>query len=163
MSLKQVVSSANFVYLQPDSKALEYFSDLGFASIPVAKGKPLSHNDRVQKMVNQLISNEVNAILLGRVLFDYNNPADIVAYDLNYGTAYIQPGIVTFPTPLQKSNNFVKCVWFECSSPNSEVQVPLKSTCSSSILLHRMFHFMVGMNATLIPYISSPNNSSRMG
>ena len=124
MSLKQLVSSANFVYLQPDSKALEYFADLGFANIAVAKGKPLSHNDRVQKMVNQLINNEVNAILLGRVLFDYNNPADIVAYDLNYGTAYIQPGIVTFPTPLQKSNNFVKCVWFECSSPNSEVQVP---------------------------------------
>ena len=36
MSLKQVVSSANFVYLQPDSKALEYFADLGFANIAVA-------------------------------------------------------------------------------------------------------------------------------
>ena len=54
----------------------------------------------------------------------YNDPADIIAYDLNYGTAYIQPGVVSFPNPLQKSNNFLKCVWYECTSCNGDIQVP---------------------------------------
>ena len=123
-NLKQLVSSTTFVYLQPNSKAQEYFLDLEFKTIPVAKGTPLSFNDRVQELVNQLISNEANATLLACVLFDFNNPADIVAYDLNYGTAYVQPGIVSFPNPLQKRKKIVKCVWYECTSPNSEVQVP---------------------------------------
>jgi len=153
MSLKQLVSSANFVYLQPDSKALEYFADLGFANIAVAKGKPLSHNDRVQKMVNQLISNEVNAMFLGRVLFDYNNPAQHIS---SLESLHFQPlsKKATISSNVFGLNVLPLIVRFK---------YPLKSTCSSSILLHRMFHFMVGMNATLIPYITAPNNSSRMG
>ena len=64
------------------------------ATIAVAKGYPFTFNDRIQNLVYQLVARKANRILLGRVLFDYNNP--------NESVPIIQHEVVTLPNPLQK-------------------------------------------------------------
>ena len=60
--------------------------------------------------------------MVGRIFFDYAQ-ADEEVETTNYDVAYVQPGVITLPSPISDSyTNFLDVYWF--SATNGDITVP---------------------------------------
>ena len=118
----ELVDQAEHVYMQVAPVRKTWLAAKSFASPPK---KPLKFHDLVQHMIMQLILKKADAILLGRIMFDYADPEDEDNQSISYSKAYVQPGVVTLPFDLDETgDNYLKCFWVPVSSSDGHIDIP---------------------------------------
>ena len=80
---------------------------------------------------------ELQAHVLGRVLFDYVDPDVDETLDINYDVAYIQPGIIALSANTEAADiKLLQCTWLACSNEDKQViwEFQLLLWCSNALL-----------------------------
>ena len=121
LDIAELVNSAELVFMQLTNDRKTWLAGKKFASPPK---RAVKFQDLVHYMVMQCIMRKADAILLGRILFDYADAQDANNLEMCYSTAYAQPGMVTLPFDVEEGDNYLKCYWLPVSSPDSETDGP---------------------------------------
>ena len=132
------IHAAKLVFLAPSGNSkTKLLRELRF---PTLKSQPI-FKTLVQEYSTDLVSNKVEALLMGRVLFDWVEPNNDKNLEIDFKKAYVQPGLVRVPTPINpEETNFLEVIWLQCSDKDvlipQEVQLQYASDESPYVLFH---------------------------
>ena len=120
LDLSTLVKRAKKVFLKPCAPVkLEWLRSLNLVPNKTPK---TAFRDLVMRKFLKLVDKSADGILVGRIFFDYAE-TDEEDDTINYDIAYVQPGVITLPSPISDSyTNFLDVYWF--SATNGDITVP---------------------------------------